>query len=124
MSAGLVGAQVSHISDAFMRDTILGGRDFSDTEKEWMKTPYISILAVNNYEELNKVIDDAKRADLPVHVWKDTIPSTVQPQTFLENVMVGVSIGPADFDRIKAVCGYLNAFNESMPTETREWKVQ
>jgi peptidyl-tRNA hydrolase len=124
MSAGLVGAQVSHIGDAFMREKIVKGKKFTAEEKDWMKTPYISVLAVNNLEELDKVVRDANDSGLPVHVWSDTIPSTVQPNCFLEDVLVGISIGPSDFDSIKAVCGYLNPFNESMPTKTKKWEIQ
>jgi peptidyl-tRNA hydrolase len=124
MSAGLVGAQVAHISDAFMRDRITKGKKFTAEEKAWMKEPYISVLAVNNREELEKVIKDAKDAKLPVHVWTDTMPSTIQPEVFFDDVLVGVSIGPSDMDKIKVVTSYLNPFNESMSTKTKKWEIQ
>jgi hypothetical protein len=114
----MVGAQANHTSDAFMRYKIKNGIEFTDEEKEWMDTPYISILAVNNKEELEVVIEDAKAAGLSTFVWNDTIPSTVQKNAFIPDVMVGVSIGPDDFDKIKSVVGYLPRFTESMDTKT------
>jgi peptidyl-tRNA hydrolase len=118
MAAGLLAAQTAHASDAFMRKKIAEGKKFTAIEKEWVAAPYISVLAVNNLEELRVVIQDAEQNGLPVHKWVDTIPSTVQKNSFIPQVLVGISIGPADFDAIKAVTGYLPRFEESMPTRT------
>ena len=53
MTAGLMSAQVAHAGDAFMRNKIRDDKEFTIDEKAWMKTPYISVLAVDNIEELD-----------------------------------------------------------------------
>lgn len=110
LSAGLLAAQVAHISDAFMRSAIVKANDqkyvFDDVEIEWMKEPYISVLAVNTKEELERVIEEAEGNKLPVHKWIDIVPSHIFEGQSIR-ALVGVSIGPDDFDRIKLVTGVL-----------------
>lgn len=106
MSAGLMAAQVAHISDAFMRDRIENEKPFSDEELSWMKTPYIAVLSVDNFEELNIIMEEAKNDNLLTYEWSDLMYSTnlnrAMPQT-----VVGCSIGPADSDKIKSITGNL-----------------
>jgi peptidyl-tRNA hydrolase len=106
LSAGLMSAQVAHASDAFMRQKISNGDTFTADEKGWMKDPYISILAVDNIEELEVIETEARLAKLQVHVWKDLIPSAILKRN-LANVKIAISIGPDDMDKIKAITGNL-----------------
>ena len=128
LSPGLLAAQVAHISDAFMRTRIEDGSfvsalvnvaapvndkdkivaKFSKEEMEWMKQPYISVLAVNNGEELQEIVTEAKREGLVVHEWSDVIPSEILKRPI--RVKVGISIGPDDFDKLKMVTGNLPLF--------------
>ena len=117
LSPGLLAAQVSHISDQWMRQRITSGYEianayppdanckFNQQEMEWMKEPYISVLAVNTREELERISMDATKEELKVYTWTDVIFSEVLkiPMT----VLVGLSIGPDDFDRIKLITGNL-----------------
>lgn len=106
LSTGLIAAQVAHISDAWMRNLIINGYKVSNNELEWCQDPYLSVLAVDNPEELNIICTQAKSAELKVHEWRDLIPSVNLKQP-LQNVLIGISIGPADFDAIKAITGNL-----------------
>jgi len=106
MTAGLLSAQACHIQDSFLRQKTLDQQEFSNLEKEWMKNPYLHVLAVANKEELEAVIADAKRAGLPVYEWRDLIPSENLKRS-LPDVLVGCAIGPCDLDKVKAVAGTL-----------------
>lgn len=110
MTPGLIAAQVAHIGDAWMRKRILFDTqqncDWLDHEIEWMRDPYISVLAVDNPEELDIVCEEAEDAGLKVNVWSDLIPS-VNLKRNMTNTTVGCSIGPDDFDKIKAITGNL-----------------
>ena len=112
LSPGLLAAQVAHMADAFMRNKIVAAQDevvlsglFSEEELEWMQSPYLSVLAVNTHEELMIIEHDATEAGLQVWTWKDVIPSETLQRPV--DVVVGVSIGPTDFDKIKLVTGTL-----------------
>ena len=106
MAAGLMSAQVAHAGDAFMRQKIRDKKEFTIDETDWMKSPYISVLAVDNLEELEIIQQEAEEAKLQVHVWRDLIPSKNLKRD-IPNVTVAISIGPADMDRIKAITGNL-----------------
>lgn len=108
MTPGLMAAQVAHISDQWMREAIASddGYEYTVDQLEWAKDPYLSVLAVDNPEELDFVAEAAKRANLDVNFWYDLIPSP-NLKTSIPDVMVGISIGPADFDEIKAITGNL-----------------
>jgi peptidyl-tRNA hydrolase len=101
-------AQVAHISDAWLRKAASGedGYEYKVEEIEWCKDPYLSVLAVDNPEELEEVMADALNVGLDVHMWKDLIPSENLNRN-MSNVLIGCSIGPADFDKIKAITGNL-----------------
>jgi peptidyl-tRNA hydrolase len=103
---GLLAAQVAHISDEWMRRRILSGQPFTDAEKAWMKEPYINILAVNTKEELDAIYSDANEAGLEPVPWRDLLPSEALKRN-IPNIFVGMSIGPADFDKLRAVTGNL-----------------
>ena len=106
LSAGLMSAQTAHISDAFMRDIILSDKEFTNVEKDWFKNPYISVLSVDNIEELQLIISDAKTCGLQVYEWFDIIPSKNLNKP-IPDVLIGCSIGPDDFDKIKSITGTL-----------------
>jgi len=125
---GLLAAQVSHMADAFMRAKILnalslteGGNpnmltlldmsfpDFDKGELEWMKEPYLSVLGVNCYEDLVEIMDHCKRESLKIYEWKDIIPSPTFPDRTIR-ALVGVAIGPDDFDLIKVVTGSMELY--------------
>jgi len=113
MSEGLLASQVAHICDAFMRQNILKialsknpKKVFNADEISWISQPYLSVLAVHSYEDLIEVKGQAEREGLPIHCWKDLVPSpTVEGKSI--RAFVGLSIGPSDFDAIKIVTGAL-----------------
>jgi len=122
LSLGLLAAQVAHISDQFMREKIrrcffeeeselkflppFAAPNVNEKELEWCKDPYLSVLAVNCAEDLKQIIEHAKSEELKVRSWEDTIPSPTFPDKAIK-LVVGVSIGPDDFDKIKIVTGAL-----------------
>ena len=109
MPAGLLAAQVLHAGDQFMRLKINNTHPdtkFSDMEKEWCKSPYVSVLAVQTLEELDMIQDKAQEERLPMYSWVDLVPSpTFKDQSF--KARVAIAIGPEDFDKIKLVTGQL-----------------
>ena len=106
LSPGLMAAQVAHASDAFMREKIRDDEQFTNDERDWMRHPYISVLAVDNLEELDIVASEAILANLQVYTWKDLIPSKNLDRN-MRDVKVAISIGPDDMDKIKAITGNL-----------------
>ena len=105
---GLVAAQAAHISDAFMRKRLTEGKDFAGFavhEMEWMKEPYITILAVNCLEELEIISGEAKEAGLQVHEWRDVVVSPTLGRKI--HAFVGISIGPADSDKLALITSTL-----------------
>lgn len=106
MSAGLMAAQVAHINDMFMRTKIYDEKDFTTVEKDWIKSPYLHVLGVDNPEELKEVLRMAKEQNLPTYEWYDLIPSKNLNRP-ISNVLIGIAIGPCDLDKVKAVTGSL-----------------
>ena len=81
----------------------------NDKQNDWVPSPYISILAVQCYEDLMSIGEAANRAKLAVHVWEDTIPSpTFEGQAI--KAIIGINIGPDDFDAIKIVTNGLKLY--------------
>ena len=111
MSPGLLAAQVAHISDNFMISLLIRKQSKAITEDQiaWFKDPYLSVLAVNCVEDLDTIASHAQKENLPTLTWKDTIPSPTFPNKWII-AFVGISIGPADFDRIKIVTGSLQLY--------------
>jgi len=103
---GLLAAQVSHIVNEWIKDKVLCEKPFTQDEKDWLAEPYLSVLAVGCWEELNHIEVQARNACLPVWTWEDTIPMPTIEALFLK-CKVGISIGPDDFDKIKIVTGML-----------------
>ena len=109
MPVGLMMAQACHIQDSFMRKKILvevAEYGFTDEELSWMETPYLHVLGVDNKEELEVVIEEAKRAKLPVYEWRDLLPSKNLNRN-IPDILVGCAIGPCDLDKVKAITGTL-----------------
>lgn len=112
MPEGLLAAQTAHASALFVHNRVIDAFErqepaqFDLMEIEWMKEPYISVLAVNNIEELMYVEKQAKDAGLPVFEWRDLLPSKIL-KCNIPDVKVAISIGPEDFDKIKVVTGNL-----------------
>jgi len=104
MPPGLLAAQVAHISDQFLRKALIDDpRDvsISDEALEWIEQPYITILAVNTLEELQAIAVRAIAAGLPTFEWNDTVVMPTLATAM--KVLVGISIGPEDSDKLKAV---------------------
>ena len=102
---GLLAAQVTHAAMEFIRDMIDAKNKMhplTEIQKEWIKTPYISVLAVNCSEDLSAIIELAAKEKLETNIWEDTIPSPTFEGTSIKAV-VAVAIGPDDFDKIKIV---------------------
>lgn len=113
LSPGLLAAQVAHISDKFMRERIIKEtRDgittanFTPNEIDWLKAPYLSVLAVNCPEDLKYIMEQAIIERLQYFIWEDLVPSPTFPDRSVK-AFVGLSIGPDDFDKIKIVTGAL-----------------
>ena len=112
MPMGLMAAQVAHISDQFMREKLLedkneaGSPSFFTYEWDWFKDPYLSVLAVNCKEDLDIISKEAVENGLKVRSWGDLVPSPTFPDRMIKTV-IGISIGPDDFDKIKIVTGKL-----------------
>jgi peptidyl-tRNA hydrolase len=109
---GLLAAQAVHTSMEFIRDKIDAQNrmsEFDEIEKEWIKEPYISILAVQCHEDFEAVVKHAESEGLPYQIWEDTIPSPTFPDKAIK-ATVGLAIGPADFDAIKIVTNGLELY--------------
>jgi len=112
MVEGLAIAQGVHTAMEFIRHKFTDdqvNREFSTVEKEWIKDPYVSILAVNCKEDLEDILVQAEEKGLPYTEWVDTIPSPTFPEKSIK-VSTGIAIGPADFDKIKIVTGVLSLY--------------
>jgi peptidyl-tRNA hydrolase len=119
MPPGLLAAQVLHVGMLFVQDSWKVCRhelgedryslEFEPGECEWIQQPYVAVLGVDTPEELAAVQKMGEDEKLPVRVWKDVIPSKVLEGRVLECV-VGISIGPADSDRIRKATGTLPLF--------------
>ena len=120
---GLLCAQVGHIHFQISRDMIQEGLDDdgkaivilnekgeqgSDYE-EWLKDPYLLVKKVPNLESLYHLQAESICANLPTCQWKDTVYVRLSPtiKKAFEDVLVGISIGPADADKIRTVVGDL-----------------
>jgi len=114
---GLLSAQVAHIHFQLVRETMLqnslnypiaGVTDTYDF-KEWIQEPYLLVKRVPNAEALNFFKEEAERTGLTVRSWTDTVYvrlSKTQQKAF-PNVLVGISIGPSDSDKIRTILGDL-----------------
>lgn len=112
---GLLTAQVAHLHlEPFRKRMYLSPRNstknvFSDEELEWMKDPYLFVYEVKNIESLQHYIKKAMVAGVSCNEWRDTVyikMSDTQMEAF-PTVLIGVSLGPCDSDKIKAVIGDL-----------------
>lgn len=106
LTPGLMAAQVAHAGDMWIREKYVDGVDPTPDERDWCFKPYISVLAVDNLEELEIVEELAKADRLQVYVWRDLIPSKNLKRD-MANVKVAISIGPDDMDKIKKITGGL-----------------
>jgi peptidyl-tRNA hydrolase len=110
MPAGLVGAQVAHAQNLFLKEQVSNDSiELSKDQRAWMFQPYISILGIQTAEELDMIVVESEEANLPTFVWEDTVPSPSFRGQFIE-AKVAVAIGPADFDAIKRVTGHLDPY--------------
>lgn len=107
LADGQLAAQSAHICDNWLRTKCYNKETFSIQEDAWMKEPYISVLAVNSKEEMDFIYDLAKQKSLQVYEWSDILPSKVLNGQYLKYERIGISIGPADMDKIKEVTGTL-----------------
>ena len=109
MSPGLLSAQVAHVSAQFILNRLSADAYiWRDIEKQWFSSPVVSVLSVENPEELVFVINRAKEAKLQVTVWEDTIWSE-NAKTFLKGV-VGCAIGPDNDETLKQITGGLKLY--------------
>jgi peptidyl-tRNA hydrolase len=116
MPAGLLAAQATHTAMLFIQEALIQRRHEGEggsysleihmEEAEWLKQPYLAVLAVDTPEELTVIKKMAEDEHLPVRVWQDVIPSKVLDGRVLQCV-VGISIGPADSDALRKVTGTL-----------------
>ena len=106
---GLIAAQVAHIhAQVLMLDKApkhTGELDFNS----WKMSPYLFVKKVPNLEVLNYFMDKADKSNVQCELWKDTVyvKASQTLQIVVENCPVGISLGPCESDRIKAVIGDL-----------------
>lgn len=102
---GLIASQVAHIHFNKFRRAITDGQEISSEEKEWMKDPYLYVYGVPNIESLQLVGADAKRLNLPICEWKDTVLIKIseEKKEAVYDVPVGFSIGPCDSDKMRPI---------------------
>lgn len=121
---GLLAAQVAHIhfemtrkilnKNYIAKEQFIGielPNEVVETEAfiEWMNQPYLFVKRVPNAEGLRHFWKLAQEAKLPTAEWRDTVYvrfSSTMKQAF-KDTLVGISIGPADSDRIRTVVGDL-----------------
>jgi peptidyl-tRNA hydrolase len=113
MPVGLLAAQVAHIHALpfipALQAEKKGSHPGIQSLEEWSKTPYLFVHGVPNKEVLQHFRDESIGSGLLVRDWEDTIYidiSETQRKAF-DNVLIGISIGPADSDRIKTIVGDL-----------------
>lgn len=119
LSAGLLAAQVAHVAMEFIRGHTIDSKilpkdkgvdvHFSDIERNWIVSPYISVLAVHCLEDLDAIIEHTKSEGLEYAIWEDTIPSPTFEGKAIK-ALVAIAIGPADFDAIKIVTNGLELY--------------
>jgi len=81
------------------------GKDIS----EWLREPYLLVKRVPNLEALQYFSQSATASGIEVHEWFDTVYvrlSSTQQKAF-PNVLVGISLGPCDADKIRTIVGDL-----------------
>lgn len=106
---GLLAAQVAHIHALPLVEAIHGENNLSD----WIANPYIYVYEVQSLDVLNYFTEKAKQKNLTVIPWFDTVNIKIGEETVpFENVLVGVSIGPCDSDKIKTVIGALKLLGQ------------
>ncbi len=124
LPVGLLAAQVAHLSMEKLRyaithlETFRKGAvsinfpawgQFGADFEEWLLDPYLFVHKVPNKEALDYFSKEFQRANIPVSSWVDTITLDISPtqkKAFVD-VMVGISAGPCDSDKIKAIIGDL-----------------
>jgi len=116
-SEGLMAAQVAHIHARPMTTTFFvtqptgttGPDDYVENVKTWLFNPYVFVHGVPNREVLNFFMEQCDRLNMKFDPWRDTIYVDVSPtQTkVFEDVLIGISIGPEESDKIKAIVGDL-----------------
>lgn len=112
---GLMAAQVAHIHAEALRNFIIENTNQpeadppSDTLLAWLQSPYILVRGVPNLETLEYFRRMAEVAGLSTNLWRDTVFSKVADDMTLtfSDVPIGISIGPSDSDKIKAIVGKL-----------------
>lgn len=116
MPVGLLAAQVAHLHALPFIQTYRvlpsPGTEFNDNIeiiKQWMSTPYLFVHGVPNKEVLVHFIDVCTDNDVKYHAWRDTIYIDISPtqKKAFDDVLIGISIGPADSDAIKTIVGDL-----------------
>ena len=119
LSEGLLAAQSFHVGMEWLRQMVLGNIKIDPTVSaksshinlscesiDWMESPYVAVLGVYTYEELQHVRHLAEEYSVPYTNWRDTIPSKAfEGQVF--DTDVGLSLGPSDNDAIRKVSGTL-----------------
>ena len=113
LKPGALAAQAIHISDGFMRNGVLlqitdDKEHFDRIQKEWISEPVVAILAVNTPEELNDVAKCSKEIGLRVTEWRDHVYSEILGRPI--RVLVGISIGPDETDKIREATGMLPSY--------------
>ena len=126
---GLLAAQVAHIHFEHMRKLITNALELNHNNSnslkegvatldftgktgainEWLESPYLLVKRVPNAEALTFFKEKAVRECVTVNEWYDTVYVRLSPtmkQAF-ENVLVGISLGPADADKIRTIVGDL-----------------
>ena len=109
---GLLAAQVAHIHIEHARQVLIPGLEPVSTDNtymDWIADPYLYIHGVPNREVLMHYMTEAKRQDIAIAQWRDTVNvqiSDTQRPAFAD-ILIGGALGPADSDAIRVILGDL-----------------
>lgn len=80
--------------------------------KSWLQTPYTFVHGVPNADVLRHFVTIANNLKVPYTEWRDTVFLKVSKtqQITVENCLIGITLGPFESDKIKAVIGDLPLF--------------
>ena len=106
LPTGLLAAQVAHLHMESLRSNLI--TEENKDMAAWLTSPYVFVHSVPNKEVLGYFEEKARNDLVPVYEWYDTINMDISP-TFRKvfEVLVGITLGPCDSDKIKKVIGDL-----------------
>lgn len=109
LTPGALAAQVAHLTMEWFRFDVANSNEhglrLEDKQIEWLKDPYLYVLAVDNIEELNWIHEQAFADKIASREWTDVIWS--ENLKIFRETKIGVVLGPDDSDKLKLITGNL-----------------